>query len=659
MRASSFLPLLLAALAANVAPAQVRSGDEPVATPTEAARVALRTRQFADALRALRPLAERGDADARYLLGLGIESGYLSDASLGDARRWLTLAAEQKHAAAAFALAGSWAHRDPVDAAQATRWLGIAADLGYPLAAELRRAGSLPLAAQRPDLRNDATLRRDFALRAARLGSTADLEAVGRDLVATLRDAQGRNLLANAAEAGQAANVQWLLAARVDPNLADSSGITALMLAATQPDVAVTRALLGAGATVNAADAAGRTALVHAAWADQAAQIEALAAAGATLDHVDARGWTALDIGIQRERPKAAAALRALGAHARAGDLPQANSGSMDPTRTGLLYANWSPLLVAVSRDDAAAVQRLLATPDGGARTTPQGDTALHVAIEYGATRSLPLLLAAGLDPFAANARRESAVGLALRRRDAAALDLLAPGAALARAPAEERARLLTAAAARGHADTTAWLVARGADANSRDAAGTPALQLAVASGDLATVRALLERDADSNATDARGRSALWQAAANGRREVVDLLLARRARTDAANRHGATPLMAAARQGHAAVVEALLAAGANASTADRRGDTALHAAASAGETAVLRLLMRPGTDLDRANAVGDTPLIAAARGGHRDCVTVLLKAGADAKPRNRDRLTARDVAELRGFSDLASQLAAR
>ena len=65
------------------------------------------------------------------------------------------------------------------------------------------------------------------------------------------------------------------------------------------------------------------------------------------------------------------------------------------------------------------------------------------------------------------------------------------------------------------------------------------------------------------------------------------------------------------------------------------------------------MLLRDRGLIDKANEFGDTPLIAASRGGFADVCTLLLRAGANIRLRNKDRSSASDVAEWRGFNALA------
>lgn len=616
----------------------------------EAARLAIRTKQFAAAVRSLQPLATGGMAEAQYLLGLAQQAGLGTAEDSSAAERSLRSAAGQQHAAAAYALAGVLATRDPPQRAEAKEWVGRAAALGYPAATESERTDALPLAVLRPDSKAELGLRRAFAFFAARSDDAESLERVGLAEVLGATDEFGRSLLAVAAEYGSTTVIEKLVAAKVDVNAVDRYGITALMLAAMQSKPATTVALLRAGAKIDLVDRAGRAALMHAAWADQAAQIDTLAQARASLDLADARGWTALDVAIQRERAQAAERLRALGAVAKLGPAPQARSaGGMDPARTGVLYQGWAPLLVAVSRDDLETIKRLRAAGSGVNLTTPQGDSAVHVAIESGALAALQELLASGADVNSKNKGAETPLMVAARRDDLDAVRLILER----HADAAGLASAFVAAAQRERGGMMSALLAAGATANAADADKVPVLTLAARAANAENVAALLAAGAKADAADSKGRTALWYAAAGGLTSIIDRLLQSRASVDAADMEGTPPLIAAAARGHAKVVSQLLAAGASANKLTKAGDTALLAAASTGQASVVELLLRERSMLDIANEFGDTPLIAASRGGFADVCTLLLGAGANTRLRNKDRSSASDVAEWRGFNALA------
>ncbi len=91
---------------------------------------------------------------------------------------------------------------------------------------------------------------------------------------------------------------------------------------------------------------------------------------------------------------------------------------------------------------------------------------------------------------------------------------------------------------AKGDQEALEAALASGADADTSDRWGLPALAHAAARGDLAAVRSLLGHGAEVNKTSDAGNSALMQAAARGDLEIIQLLLDAGADPKAANKWG-------------------------------------------------------------------------------------------------------------------------
>ena len=109
-------------------------------------------------------------------------------------------------------------------------------------------------------------------------------------------------------------------------------------------------------------------------------------------------------------------------------------------------------------------------------------------------------------------------------------------------------------------------------------------------------IRTLLNAGADANTTNRRGYPALVYSAGFGDAETVQALIEAGARVDESNVMGRetwTPLIYAARGGHKVTVRLLLEAGADVN-AERRGTTALKIARSRGHTHLEPLLREAG-----------------------------------------------------------------
>lgn len=371
------------------------------------------------------------------------------------------------------------------------------------------------------------------------------------------------------------------------------------------------------------------------------------------------------------------------------------------------------PLAQAVMAGASAITATLLergADPNVRDRNgrTPLFD-ALNLPLEQ-ARVAIPALIRAGANPEVAAINGETPLGLALARPEAELRAWLNwPQWKLPLRPL--CASDLPAAAAAGDSDAVARLLDLGFPVQSLDAQGATALLRAAGCGHAALVRYLLERGADARQTAPSGATALSAAVSARREDVVTALLERGVDADHRLPTGGTPLMVAAALGFAEIVSRLLAAGADVNAADEKGTRALHAAAqyafrsndSDGARRLIELLLRSGADVDATNAAGQTALLLLLGGRASPGVTadqkhlvdllplfilaradvnrqdqrgvgplhacamhgLLLPArtllGAHADPARRDVLdrTARQVAHLLGYVDVAAELGAR
>ncbi|OON63068.1 hypothetical protein B0920_06545 [Massilia sp. KIM] len=153
------------------------------------------------------------------------------------------------------------------------------------------------------------------------------------------------------------------------------------------------------------------------------------------------------------------------------------------------------------------------------------------------------------------------------------------------------------------------------------------------------------------------GEPALVLAAREGSMRVLEVLLAHPGtdlNAQAAN--GNTALMMAAFKRNKQAVQALLAKGA---AVNRAGWTPLHYAAAAGDAEIAQLLIERGARLDTPSPRASgayTPLMMAAREGQEATALLLLRRGAKAGLKNGEGLTAAQIAERAGRSELAGAI---
>jgi len=286
-----------------------------------------------------------------------------------------------------------------------------------------------------------------------------------------------------------------------------------------------------------------------------------------------------------------------------------------------------TPLMKAARYGHLAVAQALLAAGADARRRDHVDDTALHGAVVSRNAALAALLLRAGAD---AKARGKYLDNVPLHH--AAEYDsvditrlLIAAGAALEARDHKGRTALWTAASL-DHAATVATLLAAGADPDARDQAGvTPFVAAAAAGG--AAARLLLERTrdldralaaavwgrhadlamrlagrgADINTVDVLGRPALAGVVVHQGTALLDWFLTQR--VDLARRGGAA-LHAAATTGRSDLARRLLDAGVPVDIRAVDGATALLLAAGGGHVEVVRLLLERGADRGARDAQG-------------------------------------------------------
>jgi ankyrin repeat protein len=193
--------------------------------------------------------------------------------------------------------------------------------------------------------------------------------------------------------------------------------------------------------------------------------------------------------------------------------------------------------------------------------------------------------------------------------------------------------------------------------------AGT--LVTAAGRGDVRVIRDLLARGADANDRDARGRTAVTAAAYAGSPDVVRLLVDAGADVDLQDETRANAFLAVGETGSVAVLDEVLRGNPDVTRTNRFGGTALIPAADRGHVDMVRaLLERTEVDVDHVNNLGWTALLEAVilgDGGaaHVEIVRLLLAAGADATIGDREGVTPLEHARRLGHREIAALLEAR
>ncbi len=540
--------------------------------------------------------------------------------------------------------------------------IDIAASAGrWTLVALLDPARALPMAMERDE---DGVVpdRPPLLLLRERLLEGVDAHALA-PLAGLLGKAEYSGLLCDAEVASDPARVEWLLRQGANPDSRQRGSLAPVAAALSRgpPGIEVLRALFAHGASP-----AGGGGLAS-----------YLAACLAAAPDVRAEAF-AIEL-VER------------------GADPFALSAAGDPPVALAVHLHWPQLL-----------QRLIAHGvDLDARDS-HGMSPLHLAAALGREVELKALVAAGAAPdrCAADGQTPLGVALAAGRRDLADwLDWR--GWRLPRRSLQPSD--VPAAAILGDTDAVRRLLDLGLPVDAVDTQGCSALLRAAGGGHRALVELLLARGADPLLAANTGATPLSAAVSMRQGEIVERLLSAGAGLEQRLPGEVTVLMLAAALGLPDVVARLLQAGADLHASDAQGLTPLHCASLFGFTsrerprlvALLDTLLLAGADPQRAAVGGVTPLLlllgARAEPGtpssedvvlaglerlldeevrldDRDqrgfgplhlaglhgllrIAQALLQAGADPDQRDAINRTPREIALMRGYVDVAAELA--
>lgn len=181
---------------------------------------------------------------------------------------------------------------------------------------------------------------------------------------------------------------------------------------------------------------------------------------------------------------------------------------------------SYDDLFVAVIRDDASGLRKLLRQGVDPNSRDPKGMPALSVAIKRESPRAFELLLAhPAIDVDATNAAGETALMLTAIAGDLDASQQLVARGAKVQFPGWSPIHY---AASGPNTRLVQWLLERGAQVDAESPNGTTPLMLAAQHAPEATVELLLKRGADTRKRNQRGLQAIDYAELGGRDFLVE-----------------------------------------------------------------------------------------------------------------------------------------
>jgi ankyrin repeat protein len=214
-------------------------------------------------------------------------------------------------------------------------------------------------------------------------------------------------------------------------------------------------------------------------------------------------------------------------------------------------------------------------------------------------------------------------------------------------------ATALQLAAGNGRAEVARLLLAHGANPNEKTGqADEPPIVAAAGSGSIETVQALLDGGASLEAVDRFGSTPLSRAAIGGRSEMVLFLLDQEAAQERPDRGGKRALLSLGSR--------CISVQAAQALRDRGGYTPAEMQAVlfglvTGPSSCFELVkwaVASGAEVNGQSDYGNTALILSSMWGHREAASFLLANGADVRLKNREGLTAIDVAGDRAMRKL-------
>jgi ankyrin repeat protein len=438
-------------------------------------------------------------------------------------------------------------------------------------------------------------------VQAVKAGDRETALALARDATAVAAtEADGTTALHWAVRQNDFELVERMLRAGADVNAANRYGVTPLKLAAVNGDAKLLKQLLNAGGKADAVGVDGETLLMTAARGGHVEAARLLLERGA---EVDARelwhGQTALMWAAAQGHPAMLRELLAHGAdvNARSSHEDWERQVTSEPRDKWLPPGALTPLLFAARENCLACVPVLVEAGADVNATTPDGFSAVVIALINGHFDVAGALLEAGTDPNLADYTGRTALYAAIDFNTMVKSNRPAPKVIENRLTGLDVARI---ALDRG-ADVNARLkrlppyrakLDRGND-GMLGGGTTPFLRAAKA-GDIPAMELLLERGADPTLGPTRsGINPLMAAAGLGTNEAdttgrqktqtqaieaIQLLMDRGLDVNAQANDGQTAVHGAAMQGYDDVIRFLAAAGARLDTPDKDGFTPLDVA---------------------------------------------------------------------------------
>jgi ankyrin repeat protein len=346
-----------------------------------------------------------------------------------------------------------------------------------------------------------------------------------------------------------------------------------------------------------------------------------------------------------------------------------------------------TPLHTAAKYDATDAIQYLVSAGSSLKAADIKGDIPLQSAVLAGAAKATELLISSGSPVNNQNYSGETALHQSGKNNNAAIVRLLTANGAQTEIQDSRGFTPLAAAAAYGAYDAAADLLKANALIDTRDNSGSTPLYQAVSGEHIAIIRLLLVNNADMHALNARGLSPFRLALTKNSQIAAEFYTGRLINKPDSNGDCVLHILVSNGMSQELFAEALK-NGANPNARNAKGDTPLMLALRRNDLNAAVILIKAGSSLFVSNAdnisplsviftmepgarnklfaaagvnnsdfTGETLLHYAVRANNKDAVADLISLGADRGAQNRKGETPLDLAQAKGYQEIASLLA--
>ena len=441
-----------------------------------------------------------------------------------------------------------------------------------------------------------------------------------------IADADGDTCLHYAAQNIQCTEIlQAIISHGADVNATNKENVRALMIACQKGNKNTINELLNAGADPNIADIDGDTCLHYGAQNDQCTEVlQAIISHGSDVNAVNKDNVTALMIACEKKNTDAINVLLNAGADANIVDVNDVNAIKMK---------NVTALMVACHKGNTDEIKILLNAGADPNIANAVGYTCLHYAAgNYQCTEILQEIISHGANVNAVNKENVTALMTACEKKNTNAINvLLNAGADANTADADGDTCLHYTAQNYQCKEVLQAIISHGVDVNATNKKSVTALMTACHKGNTDEIQVLLNAGANSNIADAGGDTWLHYAAENYQcKEVLQAIISHGVDVNVTNQKNVTALMTACQKGNKDAINVLLNAGSDPNIADAGGDTWLHYAVRNCQCKeILQAIISHGVDVNATNKNNVTALMTACKKGNKDAINVLLNAGSD------------------------------